>query len=341
VHMANALERSWYRHHGWSLLLLPLGAAYATAVAMRRWSYRQGWLKSRRLPVPVIVVGNITVGGNGKTPLTAWIAHHLHRRGLHVGIVSRGYGGRSSTYPLHVKPTTPAAVAGDEPVLLAARGDATVVVDPVRARGAHLLVEEYGVDVIVADDGLQHYALARDLEIAVIDGERGHGNGRLLPAGPLREPCSRLAGVDLQLEHGPHGDFQLVPDSVRPVRNCETCLPENLHALASFAGQRVHALAGIGAPQRFFDMLRRHDIDVIPHHFPDHHDFRSADIRFNDDLPVLMTEKDAVKCRARADRRHWYVPVRVALAPTSEQRLAALLETCLHQAAPTHGAQRA
>lgn len=327
--MKNALERSWYRPRGWSLLLAPFSLLYGVAVAVRRTAYRLGWLDSVRVPVPVIVIGNITVGGSGKTPLTAHVARHLRRRGLTVGIVARGYGGRAPHYPMRVEPYGPAGAAGDEPVLLAARGDAAVVVDPDRARAAKLLVEEYHVDIIVADDGLQHYGLARDAEIAVVDARRRYGNGWLLPAGPLREPLKRASEVDLQLEHGSNGDFSLVAEALRPVNDDIGAGKAATCELTSFAGQQVHAVAGIGAPESFFAMLRNHGVDVIEHAFADHHAFTAADILFPDDRAVLMTEKDAVKCRSWADPRHWYVPVTVRFNPASEQRLDALLEPCV------------
>jgi len=327
----SALERSWYRRCGWSLLLAPLSLLYGAAIVLRRLAYRRGWLRSEHLPVPVIVVGNITVGGSGKTPLTAMIAARLHARGLKVGIISRGYGGRAPAYPLHVEAGTDPALAGDEPVLLAARDHAVVVVDPQRPRGARLLVQRFAVDIIIADDGLQHYALGRDAEIAVVDGRRGYGNGWLLPAGPLREPRRRARASDLQLVQGPAGDFSLHPDKAQPLQTGTG----QARALADFAGQMVHAVAGIAAPQRFFAMLRAHGLELIEHPLADHHAFVAEDIRFADDRPVLMTEKDAVKCRAWADQRHWFVPVSVRLEPASDERLTALLEACVQQAAPT------
>ncbi len=324
--MASALERSWYRRRGWSLLLAPLSLVFAVVVGVRRHAYRRGWLASERLPVPVLVIGNITVGGSGKTPLTAFVARRLSERGLKVGIVSRGYGGRSAYYPRVVSPDDAAEEVGDEPLLLARRGHATVAVDPVRARAGRLLVEQCDVDIVVADDGLQHYALARDAEIAVSDGDRGHGNGWLLPAGPLREPRSRLRSVDMQMRRAADGDFWLIPGPACPVGPAAD--PRNL---SSFAGRRVHAVAGIGDPERFFGMLREQGLEVVAHAYPDHHRFRAADIVF-DGHAVLMTEKDAVKCASWADERHWYVPVSAYFSPAGEQRLDALLESLAHAA---------
>ncbi len=320
--MVSALERSWYRARGWSLLLAPLSLVFAAVVAVRRHAYRRGWLASTRLPVPVVVIGNITVGGSGKTPLTAFVARRLSERGLKVGIVSRGYGGRSPWYPRLVSADDAAEEVGDEPLLLARRGHAAVAVDPVRARAGLLLVEQCGVQIIVADDGLQHYALARDAEIAVCNGDRGHGNGWLLPAGPLRESRSRLDSVDMQIRRAADGDFWLVPGPVRLIGSAGD--PRDL---ASFAGQRVHAVAGIGDPERFFGMLREQGLEVVAHAYPDHHRFCAADITFDDGDAVLMTEKDAVKCAPWADERHWYVPVATHFSPACELRLDALLES--------------
>lgn len=330
--MSSALERSWYRRRGWSLALAPLSGLYGAVVAVRRHAYARGWLRSVRVAVPVVVIGNVSVGGNGKTPLTAYTARCLCQRGLRVGIVSRGYGGQAEHYPLTVTQDVSAAQAGDEPVLLAARGDATVVVDPVRVRGAQALVAEHDVDVIIADDGLQHYALQRDVEIVVVDAERGHGNGWLLPAGPLREPRRRIDEADVVLYNGASGDFTVVPEAARRIDG-----GGRAETLASFAGQRVHAVAGIGAPQRFFDMLRGYGMMVFEHAFADHHAFTAADIDFNDDKPVVMTEKDAVKCRAWVDRRHWFVPVDVRFESAGQQRLEAALETLLQRMTRVQG----
>ncbi|GAB3685888.1 tetraacyldisaccharide 4'-kinase [Salinisphaera aquimarina] len=318
--MAGALERSWYRRDGAWPLLKPLAWLFGRVVALRRLAYAQGWLKSRRVPVPVLVVGNITVGGSGKTPLTLALVARLVARGRRVGVVSRGYGGKAARYPLQVAPDTPSAQSGDEPLLIACRSAARVVVDPDRPRAAITLVEQSQVDMVIADDGLQHYALARDAEIAVTDSRRGLGNGWLLPAGPLREPPERLDGVDLSLIHGAGEDFWLAPVGA------VSLVDDRTRPLADFRDATVHAVAGIGDPGRFFSMLREHAIEVIEHAQPDHHVYRAADIVFDDGLPVLMTEKDAVKCRDFADARHWSVPVELVFSPACEARVDALLD---------------
>ena len=322
--MRAALQRSWYgQGRGW-LLLRPLAALFAGVVWIRRRLYRLGWLRSEAVGVPVLVVGNITVGGSGKTPLTLALIEKLQQRGLRVGVVSRGYRGQAEAYPLDVGPESDAREVGDEPLMMALQSGARVVVDPRRPRGARRLVEQ-GVDVVIADDGLQHYALRRDAEIAVTDARRGLGNGALLPAGPLREPRSRLDTVDLSLVHGPDADFWLVPGAAMSIDG-----QGRSRELAQFVGTPVHAIAGIGDPHRFFDMLRGLGLDVIEHPMPDHYRYRAQDLDFTDDWPLLMTGKDAVKCRGFANTaRCWQVPVRVAFSAGCDARIDALLDRLL------------
>ncbi|MES1941470.1 tetraacyldisaccharide 4'-kinase [Salinisphaera sp. T5B8] len=319
--MREALERSWYDPNGAWPLLKPLAWVFGGVVALRRGGYRRGWLASERIDVPVLVVGNITVGGSGKTPLTLALIDKLRARGLRVGVVSRGYGGKSDRYPLDVDADTPAALAGDEPAMIARQSGALVVVDPRRPRGARRLVAQ-GADIVIADDGLQHYALARDAEIAVTDARRGLGNARLLPAGPLREAPARLDTVDLSLVHGQGADFWLAPGAAYPVAGAGAT-----RELTTFKGAPVHAIAGIGDPRRFFDMLREQGLEVIEHPMPDHHRYEPADLDFADDYPVLMTCKDAVKCGAFDNAgRCWQVPVRVSFSQACEARIEALLD---------------
>lgn len=313
--------RAWYDDNAaWTALLSPLAALYGAAVRLRRLAYRRGWLRSTRVGVPVIVIGNLTVGGTGKTPLVAALAWRLRERGLRPGLASRGYGGRVRRGVHRVTAASDPREVGDEPVLLARATGCPVAVAPRRVRAAELLVQA-GANVIVCDDGLQHYALARDAEIAVVDAVRGLGNRRLLPAGPLREPPERLAETDLVLRRGVGGDFDLVPEDVRPVAGGGAPRP-----LGAFVGRRVHAVAGIGDSERFFDMLRAAGLEVTPHPFPDHHAFREEDIRFGAEALVLMTEKDAVKCARFADERHWYVPVTARLTDSAAARLDNLFE---------------
>lgn len=313
--MSQALPRCWYGScpGPWRLLvflLRPFSWIFRVLIGLRRWSYRLGLFRTIRLPVPVVVVGNINVGGSGKTPLTLTLIDWLRQAGYAPGVISRGYGGRARE-SMPVQPDSDPGLVGDEPVLIARRAACPVWIGRSRGEaGRRLLAFHPEVDVILTDDGLQHYALARDVEIAVVDGERGFGNGRLLPAGPLREPVSRLAGVDAVVVNGGGGDLkQAVPhftmrfygkDFVNLADSGLRVSPEH------FRGQAVHALAGIGHPQRFFDGLTAMGLAVVGHAFPDHHAFTP------DDLPagtVLMTEKDAVKCAAFPRVDTWYLAV--------------------------------
>jgi tetraacyldisaccharide 4'-kinase len=284
-------ERHWYRKSALSRVLWPLSLAFGAGVVLRRALYRYGVFATERLPVPVVVVGNVVVGGAGKTPLTLWITHALAARGRHPGIVSRGYGG-AEPGPAEVPRGGDWRRYGDEPVLMADAAACPVWIGRRRAAaGRALLAAHPECDVIVCDDGLQHYALARDVEIAVVDA-RGHGNGYLLPAGPLREPASRR--VDAAVGHGAPGEYamRLAPDGFRRVATGD---PVPIEALR---GRRLHAVAGIGHPQRFFDTLAGLGLAFTAHAFPDHHAFAPADLAFDACDAVLMTEKDAVKCRA-------------------------------------------
>lgn len=275
------------------------------------------------MEVPVIVVGNISVGGTGKTPLIIWLSRYLGRN-FRPGVVCRGYGGRSRNWPQKVRADSDPATVGDEAVLLAKRCGCPVAAGPDRAASAKALVEHENCNLILSDDGLQHLSLARDIEIAVIDGARRHGNGRCLPAGPLREPPSRLKSVDVVVTNGEaeRGEFRML---VRPWKAMSVNGDAPPRDLGTFVGMPVHALCAIGNPNRFFDMLHQARLNVVPHVFPDHHVFSQSDIEFGDDFPVLMTEKDSVKCRRFAGARHWYVPVRAELDASFALRLGMLL----------------
>ncbi|WP_101926963.1 MULTISPECIES: tetraacyldisaccharide 4'-kinase [Luteimonas] len=277
---------------------------------------RLKFLRPRKVARPVVVVGNLIAGGSGKTPLTIAIVERLRSAGWTPGVASRGYGRDQAGTPRWVEADTDPQLGGDEPVLIAVRTGAKVRVDADRVAAANALIAA-GCDIVVCDDGLQHYRLRRDLEIEVIDGKRRYGNGHLIPAGPLREPASRSAACDFRvLNTGTDGGLEagfgewpmrLETGQVLPLLGGRP-LP-----LAAFAGQRVHAVAGIGDPERFFSMLRAAGIAVVPHAFADHHRYTADDLRFGSDLPVLMTEKDAVKCMAFADRRHYSVPITAQL----------------------------
>lgn len=294
------------------MLLLPVAALFATVSALRQLAYRCKLLKSERIGIPVIVVGNITAGGTGKTPLVLWLAQFLTARGKRPGIISRGYGA-TRTDPRVVPVNGNAADYGDEPCLLSQRAACPVWVGTDRAATARALRAAHPeVDVIISDDGLQHYRLARDIEIAVIDGTRGLGNGWPLPAGPLREPASRLATVDAVVVNGgdatgafPHSlAMQLEGDTLRNLHD-----PQQTVAAAHFRDRQVYAIAGIGNPSRFFAQLQRLGLDCITRAFPDHHAYTAQDLQFAGDHPLVMTEKDAVKCTAFATTRHWALVV--------------------------------
>lgn len=327
--MAQLLDRLWYGRHPLAPLLLPLGALFCALASARRACYRYGPCRVRRLPVPVVVVGNVTVGGTGKTPLVAWLVERLGRAGLRVGVVSRGYGGRARVWPQVVTAHSSAAQVGDEALLLARRTGCPLVVAPDRVAAARLLLERAALDVIVADDGLQHYRLGRDLEIAVVDGARRLGNGRCLPAGPLRERPGRLREVDFVVVNGAGGAGELSM-RLRPGTPRAVARPDQGVSWERLRAGRVHAVAGIGHPQRFFAMLRRDGLDLIEHPFPDHHPYRAADLAFGDGLPVLMTEKDAVKCSFFAAPHHWYVPVEAELPASFEAALLQRLTRLIH-----------
>ena len=310
---AEDLQAVWYAGKPPSLALRALATSYSVAIALHRSLYRCGVLRTQCLPVPVVVVGNITVGGTGKTPLVIALVEALRTRGHKPGVVSRGYGGTIETARLLDRASKPGE-CGDEPVLIQRATGAAVAVGRDRVAAARLLLTAGECDVIIADDGLQHYALARDVEICVIDGTRRFGNGCLLPAGPLREPLSRLTSIPFQvcnsgMAQGSEIPMTLIADSVLPVGR-----PDDApRPLADFAGRRVHAVAGIGNPSRFFVMLRSAGLVVDEHPFADHHAFTPADLDFGDDAPVLMTQKDAVKCEYFARANSWQVPVRTEL----------------------------
>ena len=311
----SGLERHWYRLTPLHLLLIPASLIFGVLAAARRALYRAGLLHSERLPVPVVVVGNITVGGAGKTPLTLALAQQFVEQGMHPLIVSRGHGG-DTAQPSAVSPDSDPAQVGDEPLLMSRRGLCPVWVGRDRAAAARAgLQENPQCDLVLCDDGLQHYRLQRDVEIAVIDGMRGFGNGWLLPAGPLREPASRLRRVDAVVING--GDavpgqyaMQLEGASFQNLLD-----PDRTVEASHFIASKNHAVAGIGNPQRFFSHLESLGILCTPHSFPDHHPYRAEDLAFEDGDAILLTEKDAVKCAPFADARYWMLRVEARTDP--------------------------
>ncbi len=317
--MSNAARKTpdwWY-----SDVPVPLGARmvsglYAAVIRTRLLLYRNGLMRRKTVAVPVVVIGNLTAGGSGKTPLAMALVERLSAAGWTPGVATRGHGRDNASQPLWVESTTEPALGGDEPVLIARRTGVKVHADRDRVAAANALVAA-GCDIVVCDDGLQHYRLARDIEIEVIDGRRRRGNGLLLPAGPLREPASRAAMCDFHVVNMPVGleagaGFGEWPMRLQAGHACPLLGGRSL-PLSTFAGQRVHAVAGIGDPERFFGMLRGLGMAVVPHAFDDHHRYIAADFQFGSDLPVLMTEKDAVKCTAFATPRYYSVPVQAEL----------------------------
>jgi tetraacyldisaccharide 4'-kinase len=311
--LAHWLEQQWYRWTPWHVLLLPVALLFGLLTALRRSLYRLGVLRVIKLPVPVLVVGNIGVGGTGKTPLVLALVRELQERGFRPGIISRGYGGKSRL-PRSVTPQSEPSEDGDEPVLLANKADCPVWVGPDRvAVGQALLAMHPEVNVLVSDDGLQHYRLARDIEVVVVDAVRWFGNGQLLPAGPLREPAWRLQTVDAVVINGwlpgaptKRREFtmQLVGDLLYNLRN-----PELKARPEVFAGKTVHAVAGIGHPERFFKHLKRLGMSIRMHPFADHHPFTPQDLDFPESEVIVMTEKDAVKCIDFVGDNVWVLPV--------------------------------
>jgi tetraacyldisaccharide 4'-kinase len=314
----------WYGRSAWVWLLLPLSALYCAIVAARRLAYRTGLQKIHRLDVPVIVVGNLTVGGTGKTPLAIWLSQFLRAQGYRPGLIARGYGGKATHWPQAVTADSDPSLVGDEPVLLVRATDCPMVVAPDRVAAARALLAEHDCNIIISDDGLQHYALGRDIEIAVVDGERRFGNAHCLPAGPLREPARRLREVDLIVANGAAraGEFAMRVHAGEAVN----LLSGERRQLHEFHPRSVRAIAGIGHPERFFAALRAAGLKFTARAFPDHHDYRPEDLASADDV-VIMTEKDAVKCRHFARDTFWAVETRTEIGSEFGARLVELLRS--------------
>lgn len=302
----------WYKKNFLSYLLWPLSLPYRFIVFIRRQMYRFGVKKTTHFSVPVIVVGNITVGGTGKTPLVIALAEQLKQDGWRPGLVSRGYGGSGGRTPKAVFPSSDPARVGDEAVLLAQKTQCPLFVCRDRVAAVAALLRQQDCNIVISDDGLQHLALGRDVEIAVMDGERRLGNGFCLPAGPLREPAGRLKTVNFVVCNGNAraGEYEmrLIPGDIYQIIH-----PDRRLMAHDMKNRTVHAVAGIGHPQRFFNTLRTLGFHLIEHPFPDHHRFQKKDITFEADALIIMTEKDAVKCRTFSDARHWCLPVQASL----------------------------
>ncbi|EDN68131.1 Tetraacyldisaccharide-1-P 4'-kinase [Beggiatoa sp. PS] len=325
------LDDLWYGNHPLSLALIPFSWLFCAIVKIRQKAYQYNLLTSHRVSVPVIIVGNLSVGGTGKTPLVIWLAKFLTQQGFKPGIISRGYGGHAKKWPQPVYPDSDPNLVGDEPILLARHSDCPVVVAPQRILAAQNLLKNHPCNVIISDDGLQHYALHREIEIVVVDENRRYGNQHCLPAGPLREPMSRLLNIDfLVIKKNPKlklwtpksktlalgFSMHYTAQSLKRVDNNTISQP-----LSKLVGKTVHAIAGIGYPEKFFNELRDNDLTLHCHTFPDHYYYKNSDIQFNDNLPIIMTEKDAVKCQPIASPKHWYLPIEAKIADTFKTEL--------------------
>jgi tetraacyldisaccharide 4'-kinase len=318
-------EAVWYGNHPLRFALLPATLLYRLIARLRREGYKRGLLKTVEAAAPVIVVGNVSVGGTGKTPFVIWLAAQLKHRGRRVGIVTRGYGGKSARWPRAVSADADPAEVGDEPVLLARRTGCSVVAGPDRVAAVDALLKAGSVDVVLADDGLQHYRLARTFEIAVVDGVRGMGNGLCLPAGPLREPPERLQDVDAIVVNGGDWGHAGVFRGHAVVTRVYNLRDRRERSLESFRASTVHAVAGIGNPKRFFDLLEDAGLDVIPHPLADHADVGEAQLTFEEPGSVLITEKDAVKCEGLGLPDIWCVVVDLEFDADSTARLMRLV----------------
>ncbi len=294
-------------------------------VRLRRYFYRIGLLKVHKLPVPVVIVGNITVGGTGKTPLTIFLAELLKQSGYKPGIICRGYGGQAEDWPQLVNIDSDPRQIGDEALLMARRTDCPVVAGPKRVAAARLMLEQSDCNVIISDDGLQHYSLDRDIEIIVIDGERRFGNGYSLPSGPLRESISRISEVDFLVCNGTNveeNEYSMTVDGSEAIN----LLTGEKKPLSFFKKKSCQAIAGMGNPQRFFALLDDAEISYDAHIFPDHHDYQETDLQFGMEYEVFMTEKDMVKCYSFAKKNHWFVPVHAKLPGVFTERFLEKLE---------------
>jgi tetraacyldisaccharide 4'-kinase len=319
------LVHAWNNGAWWLWLLRPLELLFRALTALRRQLYARGLLARYRAHKPVVIVGNITVGGTGKTPIVIALVEAMQVRGITAGVVSRGYGASAGAFPHTVCDASTAADCGDEPLLIYRRTRCPCVVSPSRPAAVRTLLQNFAVDLVISDDGLQHYALGRDMEIAVLDAQVGVGNGFCLPAGPLREPVSRLQSVDYVLYRG--GDDPLT--GVCYEQDCLVNLATGAQCPVAVdaIGKRVYALAGIGRPEQFFASLGRLGFDIEQRVFPDHYAYSVADLAELSDKPIIMTEKDAVKCREFAGDNAWYLRIDAHLPRALPVAVAALVHT--------------
>ncbi|MFT4929317.1 MAG: tetraacyldisaccharide 4'-kinase [Phenylobacterium sp.] len=327
----NWIERGWYNRSAANYLLLPLSGLFWLISTVRRWLFKLAILRSVKVDCPVIIVGNISVGGNGKTPFTLWLVELLTANNIKVGVISRGYGGKAEQYPVAVDSSFDTSKFGDEPVLIHKRTGCPVVVGPDRVSNCQMLLEQFGCDIIISDDGMQHYRLQRDIEVAIVDAARQFGNGWLMPVGPLRELKSRLKQVDHVIYNGAQSDgiaFELAAGSPVQVKTSSDNIPRHQNTTKN----EFNLVCGIGNPQRFENTAKAENIAVKSFTaFADHHHFSADDFAVFGDEAVLMTEKDAVKCQAFARDNWWYLPVDAKLPTSFEQQFLSQITTLLNK----------
>ncbi len=314
------LLTSWYQPHPVRWLLWPLSALYCSVIWCRKQAYHLGLFKQTKIAVPVIVIGNISVGGTGKTPCVIWLAKQLQQAGYRPGIISRGYGGQATCYPQNVTATSDPALVGDEPVIISRHTHCPMAISPNRVEAAEYLLQHHDCNIIIADDGLQHTALVRDIEIVVVDSQRLFGNSLCLPAGPLREPLSRLKTVGFIVYNGSqsNSEFTMTLTQRKAINLVNNTLTK---PLANFKNKTVHAIAGIGNPDRFFDQLSASGLTIQRYPFSDHHRFVQNELVFEEDTAILMTEKDAVKCQEFATKNMWFIPIKASISGKLEQKI--------------------
>jgi len=342
------LERAWYRKAGWLYLLWPFSMLFQLLTLLRRQIISSN-AKAAPARVPVVVIGNISVGGTGKTPLLIELAKKFSAAGFKPGVISRGYLSNAPSYPFSVTPDSRPDEAGDEALLIARSLKCPVVIDPKRNRALATINQDYNCDVIFSDDGLQHYALHRDIEVAVIDGGRLFGNGLCFPAGPLREPVSRLASVDFQVINGAGVDLSTYPHLAKAYAmeleplylvNLQSGTKKPFRGAPFNIGATVHAVTGIGNPDRFFNLLTALPYQIERHDFPDHHPFTAQDFErlgIDEHQPIVMTEKDAVKCSEFAHPNFWFLSLRVKLPDEMLEQLLSQLGALVKQKSNASG----
>jgi len=321
--LQKTLENIWYKQGKGKYLLLPLSALYCSINRLQRWLQTS---KQNRLPCPIIVVGNITVGGTGKTPLVIYLTKLLQQQGYKPGIITRGYGGNAKYWPQQVTADSNARMIGDEALLMAIRTGVPVYAGPKRMETVKECLHSHYCDVIISDDGMQHYKLPRDIQIAVIDGERKLGNGLCLPAGPLREKKERLEKCDLIIVNGEKHEQKKWIEMKMSASKLINLKTGEIKHLQHFAKKNINAVTGIGNPQRFYHTLEQAGLKLQQHSFPDHYQFQENDLKLSNDFPILMTEKDAVKCKLFADDNCWYLPINAQLEKSFDKIFIDLFE---------------